>query len=77
MFKIVAYGVRENEVEYFKKLNKYDYDLQLESELLTHENIETAKGADAVLLRANCEADDINLAKLNEWGSCIFTICSS
>ena len=68
MFRVVAYGVRENEVEYFKKLNKYDYDLQLESELLTHENIETAKGADAVLLRANCEADDINLAKLNEWG---------
>lgn len=68
MFKIVAYGVRENEVDYFKKLNKYHYDVQLESELLTHDNIETAKGADAVLLRANCQADAQNLAKLNEWG---------
>lgn len=68
MFKIVAYGVRENEVDYFKKLNKYDYDLQLEPELLTHENIATAKGADGVLLRANCKADAQNLAKLNEWG---------
>lgn len=67
MFKIVAYGVRENEVDYFKKLNKYDYDLQLEPELLTHENIATAKGADGVLLRANCKADAQNLAKLNEW----------
>lgn len=68
MFKIVAYGVRENEVEYFKKLNKYHYDLQLEPELLTHENITTAKGADAVLLRANCKADATNLAQLNKWG---------
>ncbi|MDF7639349.1 2-hydroxyacid dehydrogenase [Lactobacillus sp. ESL0791] len=68
MFKIVAYGVRKNEVPYFKKLNKYNYDLKLESDLLTHDNIDTAKGADAVLLRANCKADAVNLAKLNEWG---------
>jgi D-lactate dehydrogenase len=68
MFKIVAYGVRENEVAYFKKLNKYNYDLKLEEDLLTHDNIETAQGADAVLLRANCQADEENLTKLNEWG---------
>lgn len=68
MFKIVVYGVRENEVPYFKKLNKYNYDLKLESELLTHDNIETAKGEDAVLLRANCKADATNLSKLNDWG---------
>ena len=68
MFKIVAYGVRENEVDYFKKLNKYNYELQLESDMLTHDNVETAKGADAVLLRANCVGDATNLAKFNEWG---------
>ncbi|WEV43334.1 NAD(P)-dependent oxidoreductase [Lactobacillus sp. ESL0684] len=68
MFKIAVYGVRENEVPYFKKLNKYHYDLQLEPELLTHDNISTAKGNDAVLLRANCQADAVNLAKMHDWG---------
>lgn len=68
MFKIVAYGVRENEVPFFKKLNKYNYELKLLPELLTHDNIETAKGMDAVLLRANCGGDATNLAKLKEWG---------
>lgn len=68
MFKITAYGVRSNEVAYFNDLNKYDYDLNLVEDLLTHENVETAKDSDAVLLRANCIADATNLAKLNEWG---------
>ncbi|GKQ42417.1 lactate dehydrogenase [Companilactobacillus sp. RD055328] len=67
MFKITAYGVRPNEVDYFKDLNKYDYELNLVEDLLTHENIATAQGSDAVLLRANCVADEVNLAKLNEW----------
>ncbi|MBA1394627.1 lactate dehydrogenase, partial [Lactobacillus sp. XV13L] len=67
-FKIVAYGVRENEVSYFKNLNKYNYELKLIPELLTHENINTAQGMDAVLLRANCIADEENLNKLKNWG---------
>ncbi|MFD1429267.1 NAD(P)-dependent oxidoreductase [Lacticaseibacillus mingshuiensis] len=68
MFKIVAYGVRDNEVPYFKALNKYNYELKLVPEFLTHDNVETAKGADGVMLRANCVADAQNLAKFNEWG---------
>ncbi|MDO1604735.1 NAD(P)-dependent oxidoreductase [Lactobacillus sp. YT155] len=68
MFKITAYGVRPNEVSFFNDLNKYDYELNLVEELLTHDNIETAKGSDAVLLRANCVGDATNLTKLNEWG---------
>ncbi|MFT9372890.1 NAD(P)-dependent oxidoreductase [Liquorilactobacillus hordei] len=68
MFKITIYGVHSNEVNYFKRLNKYNYKLNLISTLLTHENIETAKGSDAVLLRANCIADEQNLLKLNKWG---------
>ncbi|WP_461225886.1 NAD(P)-dependent oxidoreductase [Lacticaseibacillus suihuaensis] len=68
MFKIVAYGVRENEVPYFKQLNKYNYELKLVPEFLTHDNVETAKGADGVMLRANCVADAENLAKFNAWG---------
>lgn len=68
MFKIVAYGVRDNEVAYFKNLNKYNYELKLVPEFLTHDNVETAKGMDGVLLRGNCVADETNLAKFNEWG---------
>lgn len=68
MFKITVYGVRSNEVNYFKRLNKYSYDLNLVSEFLTHDNVETARGSDAVLLRANCVADRENLTKFNNWG---------
>ncbi|WP_282920656.1 2-hydroxyacid dehydrogenase [Ignavigranum ruoffiae] len=68
MFKIACYGVRENEVEFFNKLNKYDYDLTLYSEYLNHENVATVEGHDAVLLRGNCIADAQNLAKFKEYG---------
>lgn len=66
--KIACYGVRANEVESFKKYNKYDYDLTLIEELLTHDNIETAKGHDAVLLRGNCVADEKNLGIMKDYG---------
>ena len=66
--KIVAYGVRPNEVDFFHKLNKYNYELKLVEELLTHDNIETAEGQDAVLLRGNCVADRQNLEKIKSYG---------
>lgn len=66
--KIACYGVRPNEVPSFEKYNKYGYDLVLIEELLTHDNIETAKGCDAVMLRGNCVADRQNLEKLKEYG---------
>lgn len=68
MFKITAYGVRENEVDYFHKLNIFDYDLNLINENLTQLNIETAKGSDGVLLRANNDGSDIVLRQLKNWG---------
>ncbi|MGT2934103.1 NAD(P)-dependent oxidoreductase [Streptococcus catagoni] len=66
--KIICYGVRENEIPYFKNLNKYHYDLTLVPENLSHDNVETAKGHDAVLLRANNVADKTNLDILNTYG---------
>lgn len=66
--KVVCYGVRENEVPFFHQLNKYDFELTLIEELLTHENIETAKGMDAVLLRGNCVADRKNIQQMKEYG---------
>ncbi|AXY25059.1 lactate dehydrogenase [Suicoccus acidiformans] len=68
MLKIACYGVRPNEVTTFEENNKYNYDLTLYEELLTHDNIETAKGHDAVLLRANCVADRKNLEIMKDYG---------
>ncbi len=53
---------------FFEKLNIYHYDLSLYEELLTHDNIVSAKDHDAVLLRGNCIADETNLAKMQEYG---------
>lgn len=62
MLKLVCYGVRESEVEYFHKLNEeFKYDLELVTLGLNHENAKKAVGADAVMVRGNCKADRKNL----------------
>lgn len=66
--KVVCYGVRPNEVPFFEKLNKYNFELKLVEELLNHDNIDTAEGMDAVILRGNCVADRTNIEKMNEYG---------
>ena len=68
MIKLIAYGVRPNEVEYFKQLNKYNFDLTLVEGLLTDDNLESVKGHDAVLLRANCKVDRQALKFMKEAG---------
>ncbi|WP_086349043.1 2-hydroxyacid dehydrogenase [Candidatus Enterococcus clewellii] len=68
MFKIACYGVRPNEVAFFNQLNIYNYELTLIEGLLTHDNIDTAQGHDAVLLRGNCVADSQNIDKFKEYG---------
>lgn len=67
-YKVTCYGVRPNEVEFFHKLNKYGYELNLVESLCTHENAEAAKGSDAVILRGNCKGDRTNLEKFASWG---------
>lgn len=66
--KVVCYGVRPNEVPFFEKLNKYNFELRLVEELLNHDNIDTAEGMEAVILRGNCVADRQNIAKMSEYG---------
>jgi len=68
VLKVVCYGVRKNEVEFFQRLNKYNYKLYLIEDLLNHENVDTAKGMDAVVLRGNCLADEQNINKMKEYG---------
>ena len=68
MLKVVCYGVRPNEVPYFEKLNKYQYELSLVEALLNDDNVDAAAGADAVILRGNCKADRNNLQKMAAHG---------
>ncbi|MHC3387683.1 NAD(P)-dependent oxidoreductase [Lacticaseibacillus paracasei] len=66
--KIVCYGVRPIEEPYFRKLNKYHYDLKLVNAYLDHDNVTEAEGCDAVLVRANCACDEQNLKKFKSYG---------
>ena len=62
--KLVCFGVRPTEVEFFNKLNKYGYDLKLVEKGLNHENVKEAIGAEAIMVRGNCMADRQNLELL-------------
>lgn len=69
MIKIVCFGVRDTEVPYFHKLNEeFGYELKLVTSGLTHENVEEALGAEAIMVRGNCKADRRNLEILKESG---------
>lgn len=65
---VVCYGVRETERPFFEKLNKYGFALDLQEELLSHGNVDTAKGAEAVIIRGNCKADAKNIETLAGFG---------
>ena len=67
-FKVTCYGVRKNEVEFFHKLNKYGYELNLVENLMSKENVEEAKGSDAVIVRGICAANAENLEMLSSYG---------
>lgn len=69
MIKIVCFGVRDTEVPYFHKLNEeFGYELKLVTSGLTHDNVEEALGAEAIMVRGNCKADRRNLEILKESG---------
>lgn len=67
--KLICFGVRKVEKEYFLKLNeKFGYELTLVEALLNDDNIEMIKGHEAVMLRANCPANRKNLEIMKEYG---------
>ena len=69
MIKIVCFGVRDTEVPYFHNLNeKFGYELKLVTSGLTHDNVEEALGAEAIMVRGNCKADRRNLELLKANG---------
>lgn len=66
--KLICFGVRKVEVDFFKKLNKFGYELTLVEELLNESNINLIEGHEAVMLRANCPANKSNLNKMKDFG---------
>ncbi|MFV0255248.1 MAG: NAD(P)-dependent oxidoreductase [Erysipelotrichaceae bacterium] len=67
--KLLCYGVRPVEREFFNNLNKdFNYDLVLTPELLNDETVHLAKGVQAVMLRAGCPANKKNLTIYKEYG---------
>ena len=66
--KIVSYGVRPVEEDFFNDLNTFSYELTMVKELLTDDNVNLCKGADVVMLRGNCKAHRKNLMAMKEMG---------
>lgn len=66
--KLICFGVRKVERDFFIKLNKFGYELTLVEELLNDENIHLIKGHKAVMLRANCPANRKNLEIIKGYG---------
>ncbi|MGL4627941.1 MAG: 2-hydroxyacid dehydrogenase [Cetobacterium sp.] len=66
--KLICFGVRKVEEEFFIKLNKFGYELTLVEALLNDDNIHLIKGHEAVMLRANCPANRKNLEIIKNYG---------
>lgn len=66
--KLICFGVRKVEKDFFLKLNKFGYELTLVEELLNDKNIDLIAGHEAVMLRANCPANRTNLEKIKSFG---------
>lgn len=66
--KLICFGVRKIEKEFFINLNKFGYELTLVEELLNDNNIHLIKDHKAIMLRANCPANKVNLKIFKEYG---------
>ncbi|MGL4671001.1 2-hydroxyacid dehydrogenase [Cetobacterium sp.] len=66
--KLICFGVRKVEEEFFIKLNKFGYELTLVEALLNDDNIHLIKDHEAVMLRANCPANRKNLEIIKNYG---------
>lgn len=66
--KLICFGVRKVEEEFFIKLNKFGYELTLVEALLNDDNIHLIEGHEAVMLRANCPANRKNLEIIKNYG---------
>lgn len=67
--KILVSAIRRDEIQIFEKVNeKYHYDLIFQEEQLTEENIEKARGVQAVCINAGCKITAEAAVKLKTMG---------
>lgn len=67
--KLICFGVRPIEKLFFEQLNKkYQYKLTLVEQLMTKANINLIENHEAVMIRANCLADQESLLKMKNMG---------
>lgn len=67
--KIIAFVVREDEIEYFEKFSKkFNVQVVLKKEILTLENITNIKGYDGVSITGKCKLNKEVLNKFKEYG---------
>lgn len=72
--KVLAYNVREDEVDFFHSFAKqYDLDVRCTIDSFTAESAYLAKGHDAIIIQGNCIADRPALEKLNQYGVKVLT----
>ncbi|WFQ93145.1 D-lactate dehydrogenase [Mycoplasma feriruminatoris] len=65
--KVIFFGVRESEIEFFEKLkNKYNYELTLVQGTLTLDRIDLVKNHNCVVVRGADKLDRVLLEKLKE-----------
>ncbi|WGI37052.1 NAD(P)-dependent oxidoreductase [Mesomycoplasma lagogenitalium] len=66
--KVICFGVRKVEEPIFHKFNKYGYELELRSNALTEETVDSVKGFDAIITRASDKVTAAVVEKVNSFG---------
>ncbi|MGZ9431609.1 NAD(P)-dependent oxidoreductase [Mycoplasma sp. 480] len=66
--KVICFGVREVEKEIFHKFNKYNYELELRSDSLNENTVDSVKGFDAVITRASDKVNAAVVEKIHSFG---------
>ncbi|MCQ8212828.1 2-hydroxyacid dehydrogenase [Cetobacterium somerae] len=66
--KLICFGVRKVERDFFINLNRFGYELTLVEELLNDDNINLVENHEAIMLRANCPANKKNLELFKKYG---------
>ena len=66
--KLICFGVRKVERDFFINLNRFGYELTLVEELLNDDNINLVNNHEAIMLRANCSANKKNLELFKKYG---------
>lgn len=66
--KVICFGVRKVEEPIFHKFNKYNYELELRSDSLNEQTVDSVKGFDAIITRASDKVNATVVEKIHSFG---------